>query len=163
MKKTRIVLLLLVAIVCSINLHAQTDNSAPPKGYNAELAKKLGADDYGMKSYVLVILKTGPADAEIKDKKKREKLFAGHFANMGKLAKEEKLALAGPFVEGKPFRGLFIFNVRTLEEAVGLVQTDPAVKAGIFVYEMKKWYGSAALMKVGEIHDTLKKPPATDK
>ena len=28
--------------------------------FDARLAKKLGADEYGMKSYVLVILKTAP-------------------------------------------------------------------------------------------------------
>ncbi len=28
--------------------------------FDAELAEQLGADEYGMKSYILVILKTGP-------------------------------------------------------------------------------------------------------
>lgn len=35
------------------------ENSNP--NFDPELAQKLGADDYGMKSYFLVILKTGPA------------------------------------------------------------------------------------------------------
>ena len=53
--------------------------------YDAELAKKLGADDRGMRMYVLCILKTGPKHAEIKGKQRQE-IFAGHFANIQRLA-----------------------------------------------------------------------------
>jgi uncharacterized protein YciI len=134
---------------------ASESNTQMNPNYNAELAKKLGADDYGMKSYVLVILKTGPNDETITDQERRSEIFKGHFANMGRLAEEEKLVLAGPLIEGKPKRGLFIFNVKTIEEAEALVSTDPAVKAGIFEYELTKYYGSAALMQISEIHDTL--------
>lgn len=126
--------------------------------YNAALAAELGADDYGMRSYVMVILKTGPMDAKITDKDARVKLFAGHFSNMTKLAEEKKLVLSGPFVEGGDKRGLFIFNVATLPEAEVLVQSDPAVAAGIFVPEFTKYYGSAALMQIGAVHKTLEKP-----
>ncbi|MEP1444516.1 MAG: YciI family protein [Paraglaciecola sp.] len=123
--------------------------------YDAPLAEKLGADAYGMKSYVLVILKTGPNDDKITDPEQRSELFRGHFANMSRLAKASKLVLAGPLMENKPKRGLLIFNVKTIEEAQALVNTDPAVKAGVFDYEMTKYYGSAALMQVSEIHNTL--------
>ena len=125
--------------------------------YDEELAKELGGDDYGMKSYVLVILKTGPQDEKITDKEKRAELFKGHFSNMGQLAKEGKLVLAGPLSGHKPRRGLFILNVKTLEEAEALVKTDPTVKAGIFNYDLTQYYGSAALMKVNEIHKSLQK------
>jgi hypothetical protein len=68
----------------------------PASEYDAELARKLGADDRGMKMYVLCILKTGPKDAEFTGKA-RDDIFAGHFANIGRLAEEGKLAVAGPF------------------------------------------------------------------
>ena len=61
-------------------------------GYDSTLARKLGADDYGMKTYVLVILKTG--SKEIKDQVLRDSLFAGHFKNIYKMADEGKLAVA---------------------------------------------------------------------
>ncbi|MRX27273.1 YciI family protein [Kangiella sp. HZ709] len=125
--------------------------------YNAELAKELGADDYGMKSYVMVVLNTGPEDSKITDKERRAKLFKGHFDNMGRLAEQGKLVLAGPLAGNKPKRGLFIFNVKTIEEAEELVKTDPTVMAGIFTYELTRYYGSAALMKVNAIHKTLQK------
>ena len=154
---------LIVLLSLSFSALAQGETPANKK-YDAKLAKKLGADDYGMKSYVMVILKTGPNDAKITDKAKRAKLFKGHFDNMGRLAKEGKLALAGPFsdkVEGEKVgiqkRGLFIFAVPTVEETEALVKTDPTVKAGIFTYELTKLYSSAALMQINEIHEKLAK------
>ena len=126
-------------------------------GYDAELAKKLGADERGMKMYVLCILKTGPKDAEIKGKE-RDDIFAGHFANIGRLAEQGKLAVAGPFEKNdRSYRGLYIFNVPTIEEAEKLVVLDPAVKAGVFLPELTLWYASAALMTVPETHKKLQK------
>ncbi len=126
--------------------------------FDAELAKRLGADERGMKSYVLCILKTGPKDAEVQGDARKE-VFAGHFANIGRLAEEGKLAVAGPFGKNdKAYRGLYIFNVATVEEAEKLVLLDPAVKAGVFVYELTPWYGSAAMMVVNETHKRIQKP-----
>src|ERR1044071_4892532 len=102
--------------------------TAADRTFDPELAKRLGADERGMKTYVLCILKTGPKDAEIKGDE-RTKIFEGHFANIGRLADEGKLAVAGPFGKNdKAFRGLYIFNVPTIEEAEALVMLDPAVK-----------------------------------
>lgn len=124
-------------------------------GFNAELAKELGADAYGMRSYVFVTIKTGPNDATITDEAERAELFKGHFENMGKWAEDGKLVLAGPFMDAPPKRGLFIFDVASIEEAQELVKDDPTVAAGIFELEFTKYYGSAALKKVNEIHGTI--------
>ncbi|MEA2163164.1 MAG: uncharacterized protein QOK37_1291 [Thermoanaerobaculia bacterium] len=126
--------------------------------FDPDLARRLGADERGMRNYVLCILKTGPKDAEIKGDQRKE-IFAGHFANIGRLADEGKLVVAGPFGKNdKNFRGLYIFNVATIEEAEKLVQLDPAVKAGVFVPDLTPWYGSAAMMVVSETHKKLEKP-----
>lgn len=142
--------------ICTLSLLAFISVSYAAE-YNEKLAKELGADDYGMKSYVLVILQTGEKDSEITDKEKRGEYFKGHFANMNRLAEEGKLVLAGPLAENAPNRGLFILNVESLEEAEELVKTDPAVKAGIFTYSLSKYYGSAALLKVNELHKSIQK------
>src|SRR5690349_13190702 len=135
---------------------AQTDTKTA--GYDPELAKKLGADERGMKMYVLCILKTGPRDAEVKGDE-RKAIFAGHFANIGRLAGEGKLAVAGPFdTNDRSYRGLYIFNVATIEEAEKLVVLDPAVKAGVFIPELTRWYGSAAMMVVSDTHKRIEKP-----
>jgi uncharacterized protein YciI len=146
----------LVCICASGSLSAQKDDKVADKPkYDAELAKKLGADPYGMKNYVFVILKTGPADANFKGKE-RDDIFAGHMANIGRLAEEGKLAIAGPFGKNeKGYRGLYIFNVGTVEDAKKLVETDPAVRAGILVADMTPWYGSASLMATPDIHKKI--------
>lgn len=155
MKFTAVMLFLVVA--CSLTVVAQDQEPAAPPTpkFNAELAKNLGPDDYGMRSYVFCTLKTGKT--KIEDPEKSKEIFAGHFANMGRLAKQKKLVLAGPFVEGAPKRGLYIFNVTTIEEAEQLVKTDPAVQAGVFEYELTKLYCSAALMQINEIHGSIQK------
>ncbi len=153
MKSYVFVLLFLLALP----LAAADDAPARP-AYDADLAQKLGADERGMRTYVLCILKTGPRDAEIKGDARKE-LFAGHFANINRLADEGKLAVAGPFGKNdKSWRGLYVFNVATVEEAETLVALDPAVSAGIFVFELTPWYGSAALMATNEIHKKIEKP-----
>jgi uncharacterized protein YciI len=133
--------------------------TAGEPAFDPELAKKLGADERGMKMYVLCILKTGPKDAEIKGEE-RKKIFEGHFANIQRLADEGKLAVAGPFGDNdKSFRGLYIFNVATIGEAEKLVVLDPAVKAGVFVPDLIPWYGTAAMMVINDTHKRIQKPP----
>jgi uncharacterized protein YciI len=134
---------------------AQTsaERSAPP--FDPDLARAVGADDYGMKSYVLVILKTGPN--KVPAGPERDAMFKGHFANMKRLAAEKKLALAGPFDGAEGWRGLFIFAVADIEEARQLVATDPVIIQGEMIAEYHKYYGSAALMLVTEAHDKVAK------
>lgn len=117
---------------------------AKPK-FNQGLATSLGADKYGMKAYTIVMLTTGPT--KIEDKAKMDELMKGHLGNIRKLADEGKIIIAGPFLEKnkETFRGMFIFNTKSKEEAEEWVNTDPAVKAGVFSYEIFPWYGSAAL------------------
>jgi uncharacterized protein len=154
MKTHRYLSIVLSLIFCTgISVLAQTAEK-PEKNpnFDAALAKKVGADKMGMRSYVLAILKTGPRDAEIKGKD-RDEMFKGHFANMNRLAGEGKLSVAGPFGKNdKAFRGLFILNVTTVEEAQALVNTDPVVKSGMMIVDLVPWYGSAALMEVDRIH-----------
>jgi uncharacterized protein len=156
MIKTRLLFaVLLLVTILSSNTFAQEKDEQEASSYDEALARELGADEYGMKSYVFVLLKTGKTKIEDPDKSKE--VFAGHMANMSRLAKEGKLVLAGPFVDGDSKRGLFILNVATIEEAEELVKTDPGVIAGVFDYELTKLYCSAALMKITEIHATVQK------
>ncbi|MCK9413212.1 MAG: YciI family protein [Prolixibacteraceae bacterium] len=115
------------------------------KLYDPILAKTLGADDYGMKSYIFVLLKSGSNN--LGKGSVRDSLIAGHLKNIGRLADSGKLVIAGPMLEVNPmsYRGIFVLNVTTLEEAKTLLQTDPAIKEKIFEAELYKWYGPAAL------------------
>lgn len=152
----RFILVIVTFMLFTIAATAQTTATAPE--YDAELAKRVGADDYGMKSYVFCILKTGPKDAEIKEKRTRDEIFTGHMANMGRLAKEGKLVLAGPFGKNeRAYRGIFILNVKTVEEAQKLVETDPVIKSGMMIAELTPWYGSAATDLINENHKRVAK------
>lgn len=135
---------------------AQDEPAPPPNpAYDEALAEKVGADEYGMKSYVLVILKTGPTPVPAGPE--RDAMFRGHFANMKRLIEEGKLVLAGPLDGVDGWRGLFIFDTDDLEEAEALVATDPVVQNGEMVPELHKYYGSAALRFVEEMHGKLAK------
>jgi uncharacterized protein YciI len=127
--------------------------------YDSVLAKSLGADEYGMKQYYLVILKTGSNTTA--NKHFKDSCFAGHFANMGKMEAAKQLVVAGPFGKnGDQFRGLFILNAPSLEAAQQLVQTDPAVHAQLLKADIYPWYGSAALPEYLKATDKIwKKQP----
>jgi len=85
-------------------------------------------------------------------------MFAGHMANMDRLSKEGKLALAGPFGDDAgDWRGLFVFAVDSIDEAKALVATDPVIVKGEMVADYHKWYGSAATMLVAELHEKVAK------
>jgi hypothetical protein len=58
-------------------------------------------------------------------------------------------------MDDSDIRGIYIFDVTSIEEAQKLTATDPAIKAGSLIMELRPWYGSAALMKVNEIHETI--------
>ncbi|RZJ28925.1 MAG: hypothetical protein EOO48_08755 [Flavobacterium sp.] len=125
--------------------------------YDEALAKKLGADEHGMKNYVLVILKTGD---KVIDQAQRTEIFAGHMKNIQKMASEGKLAVAGPFGDNSNnYRGLYIFNVTTIDEAKALAESDPAVKSGMMKAEYYLWYGTAAMIEVNGIHAKIAKKP----
>ncbi len=123
--------------------------------YDSILAQKYGADQYGMKKYVIAFLKRGPNRTE--DKKKAAELQKAHMDNINKLAEEGKLVMAGPFFGDGDLRGLYIFDVTSLEEAEALTNSDPAIQAGSLVMELKEWYGSAALMGMNDLHSKVAK------
>ena len=126
-------------------------------GFDSAFAAKVGADDYGMRKYVMAFLKRGPNRDQ--DSLTAANLQKAHLENIGRLAAEGKLSLAGPFLDDGELRGIYIFNVKTIEEAKALTETDPAIQQGRLVMELHPWYGSAALMEVNEWHGKLEKTP----
>lgn len=149
MKKS---ILFLLLFSFSTVLFSQETESA----FDEKLAKSLKADDYGMKQYVFCLLKTGSNTTATKEETK--KLFEGHMANINQLAKEGKLVVAGPFMKNeRNYRGIYIFNTSSIEEAKTFVATDPAVQSKLLEAELTLWYGSAALQETLKIHDKIAK------
>ena len=128
MKKVIIVFIIVSAI--SQSVFCQKDSTGK------KMAEKI-------KQFWLVILKTGPKDKEITDTVARNKIFAGHFENIMRLYNDGIIKVAGPFGKNAfTWRGIFIFDCKTKEEAEKIVQSDPAVAAGLFAVEISPWYSA---------------------
>ncbi|MBR9923346.1 MAG: hypothetical protein GYB31_21140 [Bacteroidetes bacterium] len=123
--------------------------------FDARLARELGADDYGMKTYVMAFLKAGPNRSQ--DSLEAARLQKAHLQNISRMAESGDLVIAGPFMDEGDVRGIYIFDVPTVEEAEALTNTDPAIQAGRLEMELRPWYGSAALVKLNEIHEKIQK------
>jgi uncharacterized protein YciI len=146
--KTLILPILLILTFCG--------TAFSQEAYNEALAQKLGADEYGMRKYVMAFLLKGDKVNDF-TAEQRSEIQAGHMANIGKMAEMGKLILAGPFMGNDELRGIYIFDVQTLEEAKALTETDPAIKAGVLKMNLKEWYGSAALLTLPEIYPKVTK------
>ncbi|MFT3739954.1 MAG: DUF6265 family protein [Breznakibacter sp.] len=143
-----------------VKYQEKNDSTILNPNYDTELAQKLDADDYGMKSYIWVILKTG--SNQISDNEFISEKFRGHLANINRLVEQKKLVVAGPLGKNdKQYRGIFILqNIGSIDEAKELLLTDPAIKEGLLDTELYKWYGSAALPEYLEKADKIwKKNP----
>ena len=149
---------LTLALACqptSQETSPQTAMTADAAAYDSTLAAKTGADEYGMKKYVMAYLKAGPHRSQ--DAAEAQKLQRAHLDNITRMAEAGQLVLAGPFLDNGETRGIYIFNVETIEDAEALTATHPAIQAGTLVMELHPWYGSAALVELSALHKKLAK------
>jgi uncharacterized protein YciI len=108
-----------------------------------------------MKRYVMAFLKSGPNRNH--DSITAVNLQRAHMNNIQRMAEEGSLIIAGPFLDDGDLRGIYIFNVESIEEARELTATDPAIQAGRLEMELHPWYGSAALQETFELHKKISK------
>jgi len=155
MCKSIILPFVLAALLSACSDQASSSTEVKPLVFDEQLAKEVGADDYGMRKYVMAFLKSGPN--RDRPKAEADALQEAHMKNINKLAESGMLCLAGPFMHDGELRGIYVFNVETVEEAEKLTNTDPAIQAGSLVMELVPWYGSAALMKINELHTQVAK------
>lgn len=153
---------IVIATLATCFVYGQSDKDSliENPNYDKILAEKLEGDDYGMKNYFLVILKTGTNTTATKQLIRKS--FRGHLNNINHLVKEGKLIVVGPFGKNeKNYRGIFIFNnIKSIDKMKALLQTDPAIKNGLLGYEIFTWYGSAALPEYLTVADKIwKKKP----
>jgi uncharacterized protein len=92
-----------------------------------------------MKKYYLCILFSGPDRSHSAEES--AEIQARHMEYISKMAEEKKICLAGPFAGDPEWRGVFLFSVRSLEEAQQLVSGDPAVQSGRLRFEIRPWWG----------------------
>ncbi|MBN2279869.1 MAG: hypothetical protein JXQ65_04765 [Candidatus Marinimicrobia bacterium] len=149
------ILLIMIVAILTVTGCNERMNRGTATGFNPQLASDLGADDYGMRRYVVAFLYRG--ENRNRSQEEAEKLQRAHLDNINRLAQNGLLVVAGPFLDQGELRGIYIFKVETVDEAQKLTETDPAVKAGSLRMELHPWYGSAALLKVNEIHNQIAK------
>lgn len=125
-------LMLLTGVIQAQNKQSVTHQKAKPQSIESQ-----------MKNYFMVFLTRGPNQNQ--DSVGLAKLQEGHMANIERLVKEGKLIMAGPFLDDGNLRGVFIFDVATKADVIKLVDTDPAIKAGRFAYEIHPWMGPKKL------------------
>lgn len=123
--------------------------------FDAHLAQELGADVYGMHRYVMAFLYRG--ENRDRSPEETEKLQRAHLDNITRMAEAGTLILAGPFMDDGELRGIYIFDVASVDEARKLTATDPAIQAGSLRMELHPWYGPAALKKVNDIQAKITK------
>ena len=146
--------ILILSLAFFLNAVAFSQTVKPT--YDSTLAKTLGGDEYGMKKYILVILKTGSFSTN--NNALTDSLFMGHMENINRLAEAGKLIVAGPIVKNdKTYRGIFILNAKTFEEANEYLTKDPAIQQKLLEPELYFWYGSAALPTYLEVHKKIEK------
>ena len=149
--------LMLLSVTAMTHAQSKTDTDATSinPNYDQAIAQKLGGDEYGMKSYFLVILKTGAQ--VIADKQLVSESFKGHMDNINRLVEEGKLIIAGPLGKNdNDYRGIFIFNnVATRDDLEEIMNNDLAVKNGLLDYDIFTWYGSAAIPEYLPISDKI--------
>ncbi|MEM1080165.1 MAG: YciI family protein [Pseudomonadota bacterium] len=146
----RFIACLMLAALALLTRSALADDAVE---YNAELAAALGADAYGMRPYVMAMLKAGPNPPD--DPAQAAEVQAGHMAHIRQLAEAGQLVLAGPYMDDGAVRGLFVFATDDMDQARAWTEADPAVQAGLLAMELRPWYGSAALMQVNAIHASI--------
>jgi uncharacterized protein len=117
---------LLLGMICPVSLNAQSGKEKKPEEKIVQ--------------YWFVMIKTGPKQDF--DSAAKAKLFAGHMENINRLYYDGILKVAGPFGKNDlKWRGIFILDCATKEDAEKHVLTDPAVAAGLFAVDIVPWYG----------------------
>ena len=99
--------------------------------------------EFEMRTYVLALLYRGPTPEG--DPEKSKELFRGHMANISRLHEEGKIILAGPMQDKTDLRGIFLFDLTSVEEAQKLCDTDPAIRAGALRVELHPWYSAKGI------------------
>lgn len=105
-----------------------------------EFKTKGGDTTYVMKRYVFMLLNKGPKQDQ--DSVTLAKMMEGHMKHINEMAATKKLVVAGPFENGDKYRGILIFDVDSIAEALRMEATDPAVAGGRFEMQAIYWWAA---------------------
>jgi len=151
---TILAIVLFVFYSCQTSTTKQVkQDSTSENRTDSTLIRSTGADEYGMRQYILVLLKEDKARRP--DSAEMARIESGHLKYLKHLMDDRKILVLGPILEDNPIAGICIYDCKTVDEAKKLAASDPAVQSGELVVEAHPWYGTAALMKIPEIHQKI--------
>jgi uncharacterized protein YciI len=153
--------LLTVAACLSGGGCTPTGSAEPDDADSFEAVKDIHGGPFS--DMMLVYLKTGPTSAT-QTKEEASERFKGHMENMGRLAEARVLLIAGPFDKprDKNWRGIFLLDRSNVQLSQHLVQSDPAVKAGVFITECRPIKASIALRSTLDLENAMKEAAAKE-
>jgi len=93
-----------------------------------EFKMQEGDTTYVMKRYVFMLLNEGPKHDQ--DSITSAKIQEGHMKHLNEMASTGKMVIAGPFEKGGKHRGILIFDVDSISQAIRMESTDPAIVSG---------------------------------
>lgn len=105
-----------------------------------EFKMQEGDTTYVMKRYVFMLLNEGPKRDH--DSVTVAKIQEGHMKHINEMAKTGKMVIAGPFDKGGKHRGILIFDVDSISQAIRMESTDPAVVSGRLEMQAIYWWAA---------------------
>ncbi len=138
--RTSIIALVLVMLAGQVASRSMQAQAAKPQ----VITSPNGTE---MSTYYIVLLRRGPKWTSAVTPE-TSAVSKAHMDNIDRLTKSGQMLVAGPFLDqngDKALTGMFILRVSSANEAKSLAESDPAVKAGRFIYEILPWLGPATL------------------
>lgn len=128
----------IILLIFAFELSAQSNSSGKSTHSIVNSVKSKRIDEQGqMKTYYMVFLVAG--DNRLQDSVTAAKIQKEHLEHLTKMWNEGKMDIAGPFLDEGDAKGICVYNVKTLEEAKQLAESDPAVKSGRLKVIVRPW------------------------
>jgi len=105
-----------------------------------EFKMQEGDTTYVMKRYVFMLLNEGPKRDQ--DSVTSAKIQEGHMKHLNEMASTGKMVIAGPFEKGGKHKGILIFDVDSISQAIRMESTDPAVVSGRLEMQAIYWWAA---------------------
>jgi uncharacterized protein len=134
MRTTRTLVLLALALLVASPLMA--DDQKPKKAKKEKSYDKKKKEAKPTK-YVIGLVTRGPKWQV--DSLKASELQQGHTLFLNDLRDNGSVMYSGSLVTDPMLRGLYVFNVNSIEKAKSLMKEDPASKAGWINIEYHEW------------------------
>lgn len=109
-----------------------------------------GKEFMDLAEYRFAVLRR-PKDAKQVDDDTRKKWSESHMANINKMAKDGLLIAAGPILNGKEIRGIFVLQEKDEAKIKAAVQADALISNGLLEMQLITWYTSKGNINLPKI------------